>query len=179
MVWKVLFKFTKLTELISIWLVFHWLEDLQLKDHFHICSSWSVLRHKICYYVMKEVKVHINLSMAGIPKHRYLKERQERHWTETRIVETADKDSLKWKVKMKIESQKSQRPHIAQLQKPVKRGIKYVAKMVYQSREMRVGPEETMKWLEQKASHEQYVVFFLVFNLKKLKINSSIKVCKY
>lgn len=80
---------------------------------------------------------------------------------------------------MKIESQKSQRPHISQLQKPVKRGIKYVAKMVYQSREMRVGPEETMEWLEQKASHEQYVVFFLVFNLKILKINSSIKVCKY
>lgn len=56
--------------------------------------------------------------------------------------------------------------------------IKYVAKMVYQSREMRVGPEETMEWLEQKASHEQHVIFVLVFNLKKLKINSSIKVCK-
>lgn len=43
--------------------------------------------------------------------------------------------------------------------------------MVYHRREIRIRPEEMMEWFEQEASCEQHVIFFLVFNLKKLKIN--------
>lgn len=46
-----------------------------------------------------------------------------------------------------------------------------MAKMVYHRREIRIRPEEMMEWFEQEASCEQHVIFFLVFNLKKLKIN--------